>query len=179
MAEVTGGAEPYREDSPSADPGMRPPQGGERKLHQVGAARRRQGLSVRCVAQRLGIPASEVSAQEDEHTDMLLSELYRWQAAVDVPITELIVGPTETLSPPVLTRARMLLIMKTAMAIRRGARSEAERSLARLLIDQILEIMPELREVSAWPTVGHRRTADEMGRIAENPISDDWIRETS
>ena len=151
-----------------------------RQLQKLGAARRRQGLSVRCVAQRLGRTVSEVRAQEDEHADIFISELYRWQAALEVPIEEL------------LRRARRLAlaaradagpacckVMKTAMAIRRQARSEAERRLARLLIEQLLEIMPELKEVSGWPAVGHRRRADEVGRIGENPISDDWLHEAS
>jgi hypothetical protein len=143
----------------------------------LGAARRRQGLSVRCVAQRLGRPVNEVRAQEDEAADILISELYHWQAALDVPIEELLCEPQDALSPRVLTRARLLRIMKTALAMRRQARSEAERRLARLLVDQLLEIMPELKEVSAWPTVGQRRGAEEYGRIAEHPISDDWVHE--
>jgi transcriptional regulator with XRE-family HTH domain len=147
------------------------------KLQQLGAARRRQGLSVRCVAQRLGRTVSEIRAQEDENADLLISELYHWQAALDVPIEELLCEPQDSLSPRVLTRARLLRIMKTALAMRRQARSEAERRLARLLVDQLLEIMPELKEVSAWPTVGQRRGTEEIGRIAENPVSDDWIHE--
>jgi transcriptional regulator with XRE-family HTH domain len=149
------------------------------KLQKLGAARRRQGLSVRCVAQRLGRTVSEVRAQEEENADIFLSELYRWQAALEVPIDELLHDPQDTLSPRVLTRARLLRVMKTAMAIRRQARSEAERRLARLLIEQLLEIMPELKEVAGWPAVGHRRSANELGRIGENPISDDWLHEAS
>ena len=42
-----------------------------------------------------------------------------------------------------------------------------------------LEIMPELKEVSGWPAVGHRRSSDELGRIGENPIPDDWLHEAS
>jgi transcriptional regulator with XRE-family HTH domain len=152
---------------------------GARQLQKLGAARRRQGLSVRCVAQRLGRTVGEVRAQEEESADIFLSELYRWQAALEVPIDELLHDPQDTLSPRVLTRARLLRIMKTAMAIRRQARSEAERRLARQLIDQLLEIMPELKEVAGWPAVGHRRSANEMGRIGENPISDDWLHEAS
>lgn len=150
-----------------------------RKLHQLGPARRRQGLSVRCVAQRLERTVSEVRAQEDEYADLTVSELYRWQAALDVPLEELLHEPQDSLSSRVLTRARLLRIMKTAIAIRRQARSEAERRLARLLVEQLLELMPELKEVSGWPAVGHRRTAEEVGRIAENPVSDDWIHEAS
>jgi transcriptional regulator with XRE-family HTH domain len=149
------------------------------KLHKLGAARRRQGLSVRCVAQRLGRTVSEIRAQEDERADLFISELYRWQAALEVPLEELLNDPQDTLSSRVQIRARLLRVMKTAIAIRRQARSEAERRLARLLVDQLVEIMPELKEVSGWPAVGHRRTADDMGRIAENPISDDWMHEAS
>jgi transcriptional regulator with XRE-family HTH domain len=154
-------------------------QGRTHRLQKLGEARRRQGLSVRCVAQRLGRTVGEIRAQEDEHSDLLISELYRWQAALDVPIEELLEDPGDTLSPRVLTRARLLKIMKTTMAIRRAARSESERRLARLLVEQLLEIMPELKEVSGWPAVGHRRRADEIGRIAENPVSDDWLHEAS
>jgi hypothetical protein len=32
--------------------------------------------------------------------------------------------------------------------------------------------MPELKEVSPWHSVGQRRSLDEMGRIAENPLGD-------
>ncbi|HEY3394809.1 MAG TPA: hypothetical protein VGK58_19035 [Lacipirellulaceae bacterium] len=134
---------------------------------------------MRCVAQRLGRSVSEVRAQEEESADIFLSELYRWQAALEVPIDELLHEPQDTLSPRVLTRARLLRIMKTAMAIRRQARSEAERRLARQLVEQLLEIMPELKEVAGWPAVGHRRSANELGRIGENPISDDWLHEAS
>jgi len=148
-------------------------------LQKLGAARRRQGLSVRCVAQRLGRTVGEVRGQEDERADLLVSELYRWQAALEVPIEELLYEPKDALSPRVQMRARLLKVMKTAMALRRQARSEAERRLARLLIEQLLEIMPELKEVSGWPAVGHRRRADEVGRIGENPIPDDWLHEAS
>jgi hypothetical protein len=131
------------------------------------------------VAQRLGRTVGEVRAQEEEHADILISELYRWQAALEVPLEELLEEPEDALSPRVLARARLLKVMKTAMAIRRQARTESQRRLARLLIEQLLEIMPELKEVSGWPAVGHRRRANEVGRIGENPISDDWLHEAS
>jgi transcriptional regulator with XRE-family HTH domain len=150
-----------------------------RRMQQLGEARRRQGLSVRCVAQRLDKTVGDVRAQEEEQADITLSELYRWQAALEVPIEELLCDPQDGLSPRVLSRARLLRIMKTAMAIRRQARTEAERRLGRLLTEQLLELMPELKEVSGWPAVGHRRSAEEFGRIAENPVSDDFMHEAS
>jgi hypothetical protein len=150
-----------------------------RQLQQLGEARRRQGLSIRCVAQRLNKSVGDVRAQEEEDADILLSELYRWQSVLEVPLDELLHEPQDALSPRVLMRARMLRVMKTARALRAQARSEAEHRLAKLLISQLIEIMPELKEVAAWPTVGHRRTADELGRIAEHPIPDDFMHEAS
>ena len=35
------------------------------------------------------------------------------------------------------------------------------------------------RVVADSPAVGHRRTAEDVGRIAENPISEDWLHEAS
>jgi transcriptional regulator with XRE-family HTH domain len=150
-----------------------------RGLQKLCSARRRQGLSIRCIAQRLGRTVGEVRAQEDESSDLLVSELYRWQAALEVPVEELLQEPDDALSSMVSMRAQLLKVMKTAMAMQRQARSEAERRLARQLTEQLLEMMPELKEVSGWPAVGHRRRADEMGRIGENPISDDWLHEAS
>jgi transcriptional regulator with XRE-family HTH domain len=178
------GPEQTSDSIPAPDDAIVPPAADVRpshvtKFHKLGAARRRQGLSVRCVAQRLGRTISEIRAQEDESADLFISELYRWQAALEVPLEELLNDPQDTLSSRVQTRARLLRVMKTAIAIRRQARSEAERRLARLLVEQLIEIMPELKEVSGWPAVGHRRTGEDMGRIAENPISDDWLHEAS
>ena len=89
------------------------------QLHQLREARRRQGLSVRCVAQRLNMSVGEVRAQEEEQADILLSELYRWQSVLEVPLEELLNEPQDTLSPRVLMRARMLRVMKTARALAR------------------------------------------------------------
>jgi transcriptional regulator with XRE-family HTH domain len=159
---------------PSSTGGQQP-----RKLHRLREARLRQGLSVRCVAQRLGQTTNEVRAQEEEFADINISELYRWQAVLDVPIEELINDPQDTLSTRVQTRARLLNVMTTAMAIRRHAQAEEERYLVRQLIEQLIEIMPELKEVTGWPATGHRRTTEDIGKIAQNPISDDWLHEAS
>jgi transcriptional regulator with XRE-family HTH domain len=169
------------DEDDDSEPVVRKPvaNGKSRIVQQVGEARRRQGLSIRCVAQRLGLTVGDVRAKEEPDADMLLSELYRWQEVLEVPLEELLADPDEELSPRVLMRARMLRVMKTARALRAQARTEGEHRLAKLLISQLIEIMPELKEVSAWPAVGHRRTADEIGKIGERPISDDFMHEAS
>src|SRR5205085_7553851 len=92
-------------------------EGPSKGLQKLNLARRRQGLSVRCVAQRLGRTVSEVRAQEEEAADLLVSELYRWQAALEVPLEELLQEPKDTLSPMVSMRAQLLKVMKTAIAM--------------------------------------------------------------
>ncbi len=37
------------------------------------------------------------------------------------------------------------------------------------------EIMPELKEVTAWPVNGPRRRMDDLGRIAENPFPEHML----
>jgi hypothetical protein len=40
----------------------------------------------------------------------------------------------------------------------------------------LVEMMPELKEVGAWHSVGQRRTLDEMGRIVERAYSEEVFR---
>ena len=148
-------------------------------LQSLGSARRRQGLSVRCIAQRLGRTIAEVRQQEDECADLLLSELYRWQAALDVPLQELLNEPSDELSPRIQMRAQLLKIMKTVKSLSREAKSDEMRRSVQFLTEQLLEIMPELKDVAPWPAVGQRRSADEVGRIGENLIPDNWVHEAS
>lgn len=149
----------------------------EKPLHHLRDARQRQGLSVRCVAKRLQTTMGYVREQEQDDADLLLSELYAWQKALDVPIGELLLEPNESLAPGVLDRARMLRVMKTVQALRSHLRSPQQKNLADALVRLLVDLMPELETVSAWPTVGKRRTSEELGRIVENPISERWINE--
>ena len=62
--------------------------------------------------------------------------------------------------------------MKTARAIVELAHPGPAKRMAENLVEQLVELMPELAEVSPWHSVGQRRSLDEMGRIAEQPIGD-------
>jgi transcriptional regulator with XRE-family HTH domain len=148
-------------------------------LQSLGSARRRQEMSIRRIAQRLGRTVAEVRQQEDVCADLLVSELYRWQAALDVPIQELLIEPSDALSPQIQMRAQLLKVMKTVKSLSREVKSDEMRRSVQLLSEQLLEIMPELKDVAAWPAVGHRRRADEVGRIGENLIPDNWLHEAS
>ena len=150
---------------------------GTRLLHQLAAVRRREGLSRRAVARRLGIDVKSVRLQEQQTTDLPLSQLYQWQAALGVPVCELLADADDALSPPVMKRAQMLRLMKTAVAIRQRAEDPPIQRMAQMLTEQILDIMPELKDVSPWNAVGQRRTLDDLGQAAYRRLSLDALAE--
>jgi len=143
-----------------------------RPLHRIQEVRRLQGMSLRTAARQLQTDIRSIRAQEQASTDLRLSDLYKWQRALDVPVAELLVDEDEPLSRPVRERAAMVKVMKTARSLLETAPPGALRRMAENLVEQLLELMPELAEVSAWHSVGQRRSLDEMGRIAEQPICD-------
>ena len=153
--------------------------GPPRPLHRLAAVRKQQGISQRNVARRLGVNVTVVCEQEQEMTDLSLSRIYAWQRVLEVPIAELLVDSDDPLSPPVLERARLVKLMKTAAAIMEKAQSNSLKRLVTMLVEQLIEIMPELSEVAAWHTVGQRRTLDDYGRAAERQFPDDMLRRIS
>jgi hypothetical protein len=108
---------------------------------------------------------------------MTLSTLYQWQRALGVPVAELLVEQDEGFSQPVLKRSRMLRLMKTAQSIQEVATQSRVRRLTQNLIEQLLEIMPELNDVGPWPLVGQRRTLSDLGRAAERYFAPPALRE--
>ena len=142
-------------------------------LHRLAVVRRLQGVSRRTLARRMNLDISEVRRQETENCDLPLSQLYEWQKALGVPVAELLVESEDTLSQPLLQRAQMVRLMKTSLALLEQADQEAIRLMAQTLIDQLVEIMPELQGVSAWHAVGKRRRLDELGIAASRSLSDD------
>jgi transcriptional regulator with XRE-family HTH domain len=151
----------------------------KRPLHRIADVRKRQGISVRSVARRMSTSIDQVRRQEEPECDLLLSELLRWQQALEVPVADLLVESESPLSEPVLTRARLLRIMKTVRAIKETAASSSIQRFATMLENQLVEVMPELKDVSAWHSIGQRRSPNELGRIAERPLPDSFFGDYS
>jgi len=141
-----------------------------RHWHRIRTIRLQQGVSLRSAARRMHIKVEQARIQEDETYDLSLEELYKWQRALEVPIANLLVDLDGPLSEPVLKRARMLKLMKTAASILQNPGSQPVKRLAHMLCDQLVEIMPELEDVSPWHTVGETRTLDDLGRVADHPV---------
>ncbi|MFM7184521.1 MAG: helix-turn-helix domain-containing protein [Planctomycetota bacterium] len=146
------------------------------RLHRIAEVRQRQGVTLRNVARRLGLSLSVVRRQEQSDCDLRLTDLHRWQEVLEVPVAELLVEGDGQLSGPVLERSRMVKLMKTAAAIRERTQEPNVGRMVTMLIEQILEIMPELADVTPWHTVGQRRTLDDVGRAGRMVVSEEIFR---
>jgi transcriptional regulator with XRE-family HTH domain len=144
----------------------------EPRLHRLATVRHREGISRRTVARRLKTSVGDVKRQENESADLLLSTLYKWQKALEVPVSELLVDSDEPLSSPIRNRAKMLRIMKTAVTILERSRQTSIRRLAQMLVEQLVELMPELEGVSPWPAVGKSRLPSDYGQVVHRRLPD-------
>lgn len=168
---ATAQTRPDPKGSPTANG---PPIGnGSTQYHRVKTVRRQQGVSLRSAARQMGTDIRQTRALEDETSDLKLSDLYRWQRALGVPVTELLVESDAPLSRPVMERARMIRLMKTTAAILERSPTPAIQRMAQMLVEQLVEIMPELAEVTPWHAIGQRRSLDDLGRVVERRISDE------
>jgi len=144
-----------------------------RALHRIGAVRRLQGISRRTLARRLNVDVAGIRRQEEETNDLPLSVLYEWQKVLDVPVAELLVESEDALSQPLMQRAQLVRLMKTALAILEQANSKITRTMAQSMVDELVKVMPELQGISAWHAVGKRRRLDELGIAAIRTMSED------
>lgn len=140
-------------------------------LHRIQEVRRQQEMSLRTAARQLDSDVRSVRAQEQSTTDLRLSDLYKWQAVLEVPIAELLVEADNSLTRDVGERAQLVRIMKTATSILENAETPPLRRMAENLVEQLSQLMPELKEVGGWHSVGQRRGVDEVGRIAQQPFA--------
>lgn len=154
-----------------------PPTKAARAMHRIAEVQKQQGVSPRSIVRRTGMTMEQVRNQQDPTADLSLSELYLWQQALEVPIADLLIDTEAPLSGAVLNRARMLRVMKTVRAMKEANPSASMERFITMLENQLLEIMPELQDVTAWHSVGQRRTHDEVGRAAERPVPDNFVRD--
>ncbi len=144
-------------------------------LQRVAEARKQQGLSLRTIARRTGLDVRTLRQHELPETDMKLSELRAWQLALEVPLVDLLEDDQQPLSSPVKDRATLVKIMKTVVAIKEMGGGPRLQRLADMLFDQLVELMPELREVGGWPQHGSRRPTS-TSRIIEQQVNTRALR---
>ncbi len=147
-----------------------------RAWQRLGTVRKQQGVSLRKVARRLQTDVRTLRREEEETTDLPISRLYEWQQVLEVPLAELLIDSEAPLSSPVQDRARLVRVMKTVGAILEKVKDPSVKRMAENLSEMLVEMMPELKDVGAWHSVGQRRTLDEMGRIVERSYSEEVFR---
>ena len=145
--------------------------------HRLATVRRLQGLSRRTVARRMNVEVAEIRRQEAETCDLPLSVLYEWQKALDVPVAELLVDAGDSLAQPLQQRAQLVRLMKTALSLLELADEDGARALAQRLVDQLVQVMPELQGIGAWHAIGQRRSLSELGVAATRTLSEQFFVE--
>ncbi len=151
-------------------------------LHRIKQVRIAEDVSLRSVARRMNQETSILRDQEQEDTDLTLTELYRWQAALNVPVQELLIEPERALSEPIRTRASLIRMATTAKAVLKTSTTRVTRCLAQDLLHQLIDMMPELKSLlpelnyrRSWRELKTRGTSPSLGRTAERIIDTKWI----
>ena len=112
-----------------------------RKLHRIATVRKNLGVSLPSVASKLGVDITSIKSQENETTDLHVSELLAWQKALDVSLDELLVDPLMPVSRPKLDRACVLRMINTATEIHQSASRAKTKRQAAYLISQLNEFL--------------------------------------
>jgi hypothetical protein len=74
-------------------------------------------------------------------------------------------------------RAKLLRVMRTAVTILERTRNPATRRMSQFMVEQLVEIMPELKDTTPWPSVGKRRSRRELGRAAQFRLPPDVMKD--
>ena len=137
-----------------------------RPLHRLAQIRDEQGPSLSTIAKKLGIAIAEARRQEQETTDLLLSQLYRWRDVLETPVGDLLIEPEEIPTNPIKCRSQLVKMMKSVRAILETTKEDGTRVFAEMLVAQFIDLMPELKHINAWPTIGQAREPRELGQAA-------------
>ena len=150
----------------------------DRRLHRLGDVRRRKRISRKTAAEQLHVDVDAVRRQEHETADLLLSTLYQWQQLLAVPVTELLVDSHDPLALPNANRRKMATLFQTVLGILKQSKDPKARRMAHTLVDQLIEVMPDLQTVAARHGFGRRRCLDAEGRVPTGPLPIDLFLDT-
>jgi transcriptional regulator with XRE-family HTH domain len=142
----------------------------DQTVNRIALVRQQQEMSLRSVARHTGVDVRTLRKQEKPTANLTLTELTNWANALDVPVKDLIDVPDQGLANPIQQRAQLIRIMKSAVSIQENADCESMQAFADTLVSQLIELMPELDGIPAWPTYGQRRGSEEVGRTAEQHL---------
>lgn len=140
-------------------------------LHRIAEVRLQQGVSLRNISRRTGLPVRELRDQEQPQSNLTLRDLHIWKDALEVPLELLLVDSDMSVPQSIRSRALLIRIMKTVMSLRALVMNRRLIILLDTLRQQLVELMPELNHIGSWPMYGSQRNPDDYGRIAEEPVT--------
>lgn len=144
-----------------------------RPLHRLAAVRRAKRVSHHTLARRMAADTGNVEAQEQETTDLLLSTLWKWADALGVSVTELLLESDSSYFSPLVDPVQAVRLMKTAKMILRRARQVEVQRMAQTLVNQLIELMPELKDFDPEPAAGQGHGIDGVGPLVPRSMPDD------
>jgi transcriptional regulator with XRE-family HTH domain len=144
-------------------------------LHRLAAVREDKRLSVRDLACRLHMTPEDIRLLELGDVDAPLSTIYEWAVALEVPVAELLVDEDAVLPFPRLTRQQALGLMQTAQVILRAAARPSTQRLAQTLINQLVEIAPELSNTRPASGKTQRKQRTKADAFVPRPLSDKFF----
>ena len=145
------------------------------RIHRLASVRKQERVSWKSLSRRTGIPIGELKLQENEGQDLRLSTLQKWHQAFNVPIEELVVEPDDRITPSLELKAHLIKVTKTILLLLEQCEDETTKILAKRLFDELIQIMPELKEVGPWPTRNRPRDPNDVPRRVEQQISTDLL----
>lgn len=158
-------------DKPESEPAPSVP----RALHRLGAIRKMRKLSLADVAQRLQLTCEEAKRQEQGESDLTLRDLYRWQQLLKVPVSDLLSDVEEPLALPAVKPEKLSPALQMALLILQQTKQPGIRRMAHTLVDQLVELSPELKRVAEEHTAGQSHRFDEQGRAMKGSLPVDFF----
>ena len=140
-------------------------------LHRIAEVRLQQGVSLRNISRRTGLPVRQLRDQEQPQSNLTLRDLHIWKDALEVPLEHLLVDNDMAVPQSIRSRALLIRIMKTVMSLRALVMNRRLVILLDTLRQQLVELMPELSQIGSWPMYGTQRNPDDCGRIGEEPVA--------
>jgi transcriptional regulator with XRE-family HTH domain len=136
-----------------------PPAVVQMPLHRLAAVRAARKVSPSVLAQRLNITAEQVKLREQGSVDLPLSELYKWAAALEVPVERLLVNSDVVVPVPEMDLESAKELLRTARALCAETDHPNLERMATALVEQIVELAPELKDAALAPAAEGRRRA--------------------
>ena len=138
-------------------------------VHRLRQVREQSETSLRAVASRTGIPIGILRKQQDSN-EISLVDFLRWQRALNVPFEELLQPIATELADHIRVRAGLVRLVRSIKSLLHDELTERQATIVENIIDQLNELMPELRAVPAWPAIGSRRSQNEPAVIESQMI---------